>query len=116
VLPNVESAGMFPVPPPLAPLHPRLVAGVRAPESPEGYYALAIPEAGAEGVTPTSPLAVTFFGVDKDGQILPGHWSYGQVAPQPPAYGHEPTPIPVVLAPDIAALEQSYRTVLCVGC
>ena len=52
--------------------------------------------------------SVAFFGVDADGLIRPGAWTYGQTSNRPSAYGRRFFPPVVTLDLEAAALEQRY--------
>jgi hypothetical protein len=77
----------------VAALHPRALVGVRSDVGREGYYALG-PAAGADGAAPAardgSHPAVLFVGVDPEGVVRPGAWSYGQRVVGPSEYGTPP--------------------------
>jgi hypothetical protein len=96
------------LPPAITALRPRRVLGVRSEEAREAYYLAVVTVAGEP--------RVVFFGEDQDGRLRPGAWSYGQANPGPSTYGRVPTPRPVTLAPELAALERAYVATLCGGC
>jgi hypothetical protein len=81
---DAGAASGLPLPPDLAALHPRLVAGVRARSGTEGYYAFEIETPTAVG----GQAATVFMGVDEDGDARPGAWSYGR--PDPGLRGYPP--------------------------
>jgi hypothetical protein len=92
------------LPPALAALHPRPLVAARSEASGEAYY---LADATAHGQS-----RVIFFALDQEGQFRPGAWSYGADNAQPSEYGRPSVPHPVVLAPDLAALEGAYLDTL----
>jgi hypothetical protein len=111
-----EMGGSVPLPATLAALRPRWIVAVRSAETSEGYYVLAVP-GSATGTSSEAPgMSVVYFGVDSDGQVRPGAWSYGQANPGPSTYGRPPAPHPVALSPELNTLERGYVATLCREC
>jgi hypothetical protein len=96
------------LPPTSAGVQPVLVAGVRARETTEAYYAAAMPPTTSAPATKAAGNAVIFVAIDGDGQQRPGAWSYGVTHPGPSQYGQAPSAPVVSLNPAAAALQQSY--------
>ena len=75
----------------VAALYPRSLLGVRGDVGREGYYALEVNASADEapGRAGAYP-AVLFVGVDPEGVVRPGAWSYGQRVVGPSEYGAPP--------------------------
>jgi hypothetical protein len=94
------------LPPALVNQNARLVAGVRSTAGPERYYVLAVPARSAASAA-AGPTSIKFVGIDSDGQIRPGAWSYGVDSSAAP-YGQTTPPHSVALEPALAQLLASY--------
>jgi hypothetical protein len=114
VAPIVEkdAAADVPMPEALAKLHPRLVSEVRSGVGKEGYYAVAVRRAAAKSGTTTSTESIVFFGVDAEGELRPGAWSYGNADPEALALGQKSPARTAPADPEVARLEQSYLEAL----
>jgi hypothetical protein len=112
--PVAETATVSDVPLPvaLAKLHPRLVTEVRSGVGQEGYYAVAVQRPLAQPKTTGAAVSIVFFGVDAEGEMRPGAWSYGNADPEALAIGQSSSPRPTAADPEVARLEQSYLDAL----
>jgi hypothetical protein len=93
-------------------LEPVLVVGVRAKADHSGYYVI------QPHISSGSNLAgvVFFYGVDAQGIVRPGSWSYGRREPGPSIYGAKHEEKSISLDASQQALRAAYMTALCGGC
>ena len=93
-------------------LDPQVVMGVRSATGSEGYYAVKITNSSTQKAKGGDSTGIVFFGVDDDGAIRPGVWSYAQSVTAVTPYG-QTTPSPIVIFDaDTDQLRQSYLSVL----
>jgi hypothetical protein len=93
-------------------LEPRVVMGVRSTTGREGYYAVKVSSSLTHKTSGGASTGIGFFGVDEDGVLRPGVWSYGQAVTAMTPYGQTArTPI-VIFDPKSDELRQSYLSVL----
>lgn len=84
------------------------VAGMRASDAAEGYYAVGVEADASAGPKLSRPTFVHFFAVDDGGSARPGAWSYGEPRPGLIEYGKQRDPLPIQLPADQRALRDAY--------
>jgi hypothetical protein len=112
---RVAALPPVPIPPALAPRWPGLrPTALLALHSSEGhrYYVLGlVPKAMPAGGRPP-PSVLVYFGVDREGKIFPGAWSYGEPADRWIDSLHAEPVVPAPLATDDEPLREEYLATL----
>ncbi|HLZ10262.1 MAG TPA: hypothetical protein VKT80_16865, partial [Chloroflexota bacterium] len=93
-------------------LDPQVVMGVRSATGREAYYAVRITNPAVQKTQGGVSTAIVYFGVDNEGVIRPGVWSYAQSITSVSPYGQEPRSPIVIFDPETDALRQNYLSVL----